>query len=277
MYILPQRSARIGAKVVTFICVASYLPASAQVYTLTDGNAQVQMNVNGMAMMQTLSVDGSPSLVGREGFWSNLGGPVAPFSGMAQQTAANAVSFFRNSIGLPVDIDYVLTGGEPGSGEATLTETAHAANFVFGAAGFSLYNYNDFNLTAHDHATFLAPDSLLQQGDDGSTLTQTCSLLPTHYEVNNPAVLLGEINQGVPTVKLSDTPAIGTLYPPAPGDVSFAFQWNLDFSPITRIDFSTTKHIYLHGAPSTVPEPNSLLLVAFGAIPGAALLKRKRR
>ena len=283
---IPQRGCSIGEWAATIcLLIAAIQPgARAQTYVLSDGNARVTLNPSNAAITQSLTIDGGPNLVGQAGYWSDIGGTIAPLASavtpgwgfMSQQVSPNHAWFGILGLFLNLGVDYEVSGGVAGSGEATILETIYVANRFYGPDRYSLYSFNNFGLTGLNRATMGADSSLLQRGDEGSELLVNTTRVPTHYEIGDTGALLGKLTAGTRALALSDTPPIGVASPGTPGNVAYALQWDLWLGPVSQTSFVTTTHISLLGIPPAVPEPNSLMLLVLGAAPSAALFRKKR-
>jgi hypothetical protein len=170
-----------------------------------------------------------------------------------------------------VRVDYLLNGGLPGSGASAIGETITINNLTGNTLDFHFFQYSDFNLNGTPNDTLAVLDRSLSglyrgafQGD-GISFTETIdagvSPSANHGMVANYPVILGSLNDGNPTTLPDIDGPIG------PGDLTFAFQWDLTIGPNGSAIISKTKSLQ-------VPEPSAAALVAVGL--GAWVLRRRK-
>jgi hypothetical protein len=262
------------------MAVAAPYAAASSPYTLTDGNARLDVQFSARPdttwsdglVTSSLTVDGDASRVANDLYaWSLPSARVA----QSQQTAANRVETLYGGLSWWYSFAYELTGGAPNSGEATIQETITLGNsFMYGALTLPLYGFADYNLSSQDQATMLAPDTLLQRGKDSSLLV-TSTIAPSHFEIGDPDALLAKI-ETQPNTNLSDSPGLGAAFPSAPGNAAYGLQWNVNVDRGLSRSFTVTKRISTMHA-STVPEPGSLALMVAGLLPALGLARRRAR
>ena len=267
------------------VCAFAWCSASnvsAQVYTLTDGNASLDIHPLDAATTQSFTVDGGSSLLNGAGYWSDLHRSVLPLGNdpettwgvISGQNAPNSAYVAYLDQFAPIGVTYELLGGAPGSGVASLKETITIANMFFGPLNFSLFGYRDFSLSDSDQAVTFDGMTMSQSGG-GRSLIETSDRPARHYEIDNPDVLLARLN-GAGRLTLSDTPAEGTPYPSTPGNAAYAFQWGMEVAPRDTLTVTTRMTIGKAGG-TTVPELASLVLLAAGGMSVAGLSLSGRR
>ena len=101
--------------------------SSAQIATLTDGNSSAQVNVGTSQGMFNWFVDGQSELA-QQWFWYRVGPaggelPINAISGpsFSQADARDLTTIYNNGL-YSVEVDYKLTGGLAGSGQADIGE-----------------------------------------------------------------------------------------------------------------------------------------------------------
>lgn len=245
----------------------------AQSYTLTDGNAQLELHPSEAATTQLLSLDGSANLVGQTGYWYGAGDPVATHAvrTLVTQAAPNELTVGYDLLNGFASVNYRLEGGAAGSGDASIIETL-TLTALWSAWVQPIFSYNDFNLSPADQAVIQADRSVAQYGDDLSLLVSG-DVAPGHYEISNAPILLAKFNGGMP-LTLTDTPVAGTPFP-VPGDIAFALQWGLQVPPNTMRSITTTKR-FAHTNPA-IPEPGSGALLFTAVLASVGHLIQRRR
>jgi len=254
-------------------------PASAQTYTLTDGNARMEINPLQANSTQAFTVDGEPNRVVNSGFWWSGGSGNAPEQPLSDirfpapilhQSAPNVLSASYGGLGLRIGVEYTLCGGVAGSGEASLIEDVTVFYHSFGPLFIILFEYNHFELDAaipQDQAAMLNPYTFVQQGSKGR-LTVTTDLQAT-YQIDDPAFLLESLFDNQPTM-LNNTPGLGKPFPPLPGEVAFAYRWRMGWAQPAFERFRITKTLGRNTQP--IPETGSLTLLAAAFLPSDGLL-----
>jgi hypothetical protein len=268
------------------VCALAWCGAStvsAQVYSLTDGNASLDIHPLDALATQSLFVDGEPSLLNGAGYWSDLHRSVLPLSTdpdttfgiVVKRVSANSVTVIYDDALAPIAVSYDLFGGSAGSGVASLKQTITVANLLFGSLNFSLFGYRDFSLSDSDQAITFDGLTISQIGG-GHSLIEAPDRPARHYEIDNPAALLARLN-GAGPLTLSDTPAEGSPYPSTPGHAAYALQWGMEIAPRDTLIVTTHMTIGKSGG-TAVPEPASLVLLAAGgiAVVGFSLCARRR-
>jgi len=248
--------------------------ATTTVFNLVDGNSTADINVGSTAGMFNWTVDGQDQLV-QQWFAYRVGstGDEIPINYLplisAVQTGGNQLSSLYGTTAFTIRLDYVLNG--QGSGMASINESITINNLGQSPLDMHFFQYSDFDILGsggNDVGALGKSGGLFNyatQGD-GSLLspffTETV-LTPgaNHGEIAfSPSILL-RLGNGVPDT-LSDFAG-----PLGPGDITWAFQWDLTIAPGSSELISKVKYL-------TVPEPSSFALVSLGLL---ALLARRRR
>src|ERR1700690_2593767 len=134
-----------------------FLPGNsiAQIVTMNDGGSSANIDLGSSAGMNNWSVLGQNQL-NQQWFWYRTGSgvaqPINMIGGLTYQTylgntGINEVVATYQNMQLSVQIDYVLSGGGVGSGNADLTETIMAVNkSTSSPLNLDFYEYSNFNL-----------------------------------------------------------------------------------------------------------------------------------
>jgi len=259
-----------------------FLPASgvAQVYTMTDGGSSATVNVNSSAGMSDWTVNNQNQL-NQQWFWyrtdNGIAQPINTISAASVQTyyngvgGVNEVTATYQNAQLTLTIDYYLTGGGVGSGNADLAENISVVNNTGSALNLNFYQYSDFNLLgsgANDSIQiFGSPGSynFAQQMTGGTAIGEVVVAPNANYaEAAYAGQTLAELN-GTANLTLNDTTSAG------PGDVTWALQWGSTIGAGQEYDISKDKSLSIE----VVPEPSTVAFIALGL--GAWGLARRRR
>ena len=176
-----------------------------------------------------------------------------------------------------IDVTYVLRGGTDGSGTADLTEIVRVENLTEAPLDFHLFEYSDFELddSWEDQSVKILGGVLAVQSGTGSpyyTESRTGAVpLPSRYQVASNAEgddsPIWESLEDEYTTTLNNTATAG------PGDLSWAFQWDVTIPAEGTFLMSKNKVI------SVVPEPSTLVMACIGLLilGGYAIRRRRRR
>ena len=155
---------------------------------------------------------------------------------------------------------YLLTGSDPGSGVSDISETIKIKNTSAGLLDFHLYEYADVDLLGLTRAV---NSSLQLTGMPVNTATQTNGVVnfsetvvtpaPSLFEAGYAAPLLSELSGGS-VYKLNDSSRAVN------GDLAWAFQWDATIGSDKTLLVS--KDLGL----TVVPEPSAIVLFGVGAI-----------
>jgi len=271
-------SATIVGVALGFAC----LQGEAQIVTLTDQNSSAQVNLGSQAGMFNWTVEGQNEL-NQQWFWLavngvNNGAPTAINNISAPTYTTVGTRLLETTYANPnysVEVDYLLTGSTPGSGNSDIGETITLANTSATAKTFHFYQYSDFNLGggASDvvqlgrnlRGNFDLADQENNNGIASTVLSETVATPgANHGEVALQGVTLAKLNNGLVPVTLADNTSAG------PGNVTWAFEWDVTVAPGAEFLISKDKSIQI----LQVPEPASLSLISLGLI---ALAARKFR
>ena len=167
-------------------------------------------------------------------------------------------------------VRFILNGGAGGSGTSDLAEQISITNTSGLVLSYHFFQYTDFDLNGSsggDTAVFNNVNNVAQS-EAGTILSETViTPAASHREIDFFANTLGSLNDGFATT-LSDTPLGLTI---GPGDVTWAFQWDVAIAPGATFLISKDKQI------TTIPEPSSFVLAAVGLIGLVVWRRRKQR
>jgi hypothetical protein len=239
---------------------------AAPVITLTDLNSVAAIDVGTQAGQFNWQVDGVNQLA-KQWFWYRIGNaPEASIDTMGapvilQNTASSLTVTYANQM-VSVQVDFLLRGGQVGSGTSDIAETISIHNLTGGALPFHFYQYADFDLNGTpdgDSVQFLGP-YVVQQTKGATMLSETVAVpASTRREAALFNQTLLRLNDGLAT-DLNNANSAG------PGNVTWAFQWDKDIAAGGSLLISKDKQL-------TVPEPMTLAVLALGG----TLLARRRR
>lgn len=250
--------------------VASVSTVPASIVFLNDGNSTASVNVDDPAGMFQWTVDGVNHL-NQQWFWYRVGsGPQAPINTISAaswtKSAANKLNtLYANNI-LSVEINYTLTGG--GIGSADIDEGIKIHNFTSIPLTLSFYQYSDFNLlnTPVGDTVWMDASQAFQWKDATQVAEGIIAPNATAFEANYTGGASSTLFKldNVSDLVLNGSSSAG------PGDVTWAFQWNLTVPAEGDEVITKDKLLNIY----VIPEPSALTFVALGF--GALLLLRRR-
>jgi hypothetical protein len=252
----------------------------AQVVTMNDGGSSATIDLGSSAGMNNWSVLGQNQL-NQQWFWYQTDGGIAqPINTISAPTVQTylgnngineVIATYQNSQ-LSIEIDYILSGGGAGSGNADITESIMAVNKnTSSSLTLNLFEYSNFNLlqSGNNNITIFGNPvtgyNFVQQ-TSGSTAIQEGIISPNanHAEAANLNQTLNELNSHAGLV-LNDTASAG------PGNVTWAFQWDQTIDAGGQLDIFKDKNLSI----SMVPEPSIVAIIAMGAGALGLALRRK--
>jgi hypothetical protein len=252
----------------------------AQVVTMNDGGSSATIDLGSSAGMDNWSVLGQNQL-NQQWFWYQTDGgvakPINTIGGLTYQTYSGdtgineVVATYQNSQ-LSIEIDYLLSGGGVGSGNADITETIAAKNLSgSNPLNLNLYEYSNFNLlqSPNNNVTiFGAPVTgynYVQQTSGSTAITEAITSPNANYaEAANYNQTLNELNTQSGLVFNDNTTA-------GPGNVTWAFQWDQTIAAGDQLDIFKDKSLSI----AMVPEPSTVAIIALGAGVLGLALRRK--
>jgi hypothetical protein len=181
------------------------------------------------------------------------------------QPDARTLDIVYNNGSLSVEVDYLLTGGLPGSGKSDVSESIRINNLTDAGLDFHFFEYSDFDLTSADTTVLrFGPNQFFvadQRGEPGGFQETVVTPAANHAEAAIFPLTMKRLNDANPTT-LNDNTTAG------PGDTTYAFEW--DFTLGARSSFLISNDESIN-----IPEPSPLALFFLGLI--ALGLKSRRK
>ena len=163
---------------------------------------------------------------------------------------------------LQVETTFGLAGGTEGSGRAGLAEQIDITNTGTSTISFSFFQYVDFNLggTTFDTGSIANGNTAFQSDLDGTTsVSETVATpMPDAFQMSEYPSIADLFGNGV-VDNLDGSDSV------AAGDVSWAFQWDLELGAGDTFQISKNKTL--------APSPGSMALLGMGGLIAA----RRRR
>jgi hypothetical protein len=251
------------------------LPSRGTIWTLTDLNSSAKVIDNAQSGMFQWNVDGVNQL-GQQWFWYRIGSSggqssidtiSAPNSSMSD--ARHLSTMYQNQT-FSISLTYTLTGGTAGSGQSTIGEAIDIHNLTATPLDFHFFQYSDYDLNGGPSGDVAQlsknGQGLFNEADQskGNVTMSENTIVPgaNHGEAALFNTILVGLNGGAP-YQLNDN-----VGPTAPGDATWAFEWDKSIAGGGDLVISKNKQIM-----PIVPEPGALALGCLGLL---ALLFRKR-
>ena len=259
------------------LCLAAAsVPASPIV--LVHDNSQIRMDPVSQTGIYQWQVDGKNYLQ-QQWWWYRVGGTGPESSvdtlnlvGQPTLTDSNgdgvndtAVIDYADLQGrMTLELTHSLRGGVVGSGVSDLGEQILVQNTsLTSRLDLHLFQYVHMALSSGSDSVEFDGKSLVMQTDSTGAMyaEEVVTGRPQHHEANVSPVTLTKLNDNVATI-LNDSNSAG------PGDVTWAFQWDLSLAPGASYIISKDKTL-------TVPEPATLALLGGGV--AVALVSRRKK
>jgi hypothetical protein len=247
--------------------------ANAQAVVLEDGNSRATFaDLSSAAGMNNWFVDGVDHLF-QQWFWYRIGATAeAPINtlGLVGHVVSNTnfdprpdtlVANYSNGT-LSAELTFGLQGGSAGDGMSDVLEQIVLVNLGNQAMDLSFFQYSDFDLngTSGFDSVFIPNGNIAQQSEGGTVFQETVvTPAASHWQAAGFPTLLNLLGDAAPTV-LNDFGG-----PLGPGDMTWAYQWDITLAPGQSFLISKDKLI--------TPAPGALALLGLG---GLAMARRRR-
>jgi len=247
--------------------------ASAGFFTLVDSNSTATFDTASAGNNNSWVVDGVNHLF-QQAFWFRVGLnseeslhllPIA-VEGITDtdfDLDPDTLYVRYTGAGFTTEVRYTLAGGSAGSLASDIGEQISIHNVSPNPLDFHFFQYVDFDLlgTAEGDTAVFVNSNTVKQTEGISSISETVIIpLPSHREIAFFDATLIKLNDALPTT-LIDLPAVGA--PLGPGDVTWAFQWDVTIAPGQTFQISKDKNL------TGVPEPASLILMSLAAVMGS--------
>jgi hypothetical protein len=251
--------------------------APAGVYTLTDNNSAVQLDVGVPTGLTVWSVDGI-NQAAQHSLWYRVGasGPESSISTLGTPTVTttgNSLTAEYTTAQFTLTLLYTLLGGGPGSGVSSLSEQITVQNSSGSALDFHFFRYTDFDVggdPAGDSVELMLGPGMFyiaRQSQPGVGVEET---------VNTPAAVAGQAGVGTANLDaLTDAnpTTLNNTVTAGPGDVNYILEFVRTLAPEgvgSSVYFASQMGFELQ----IIPEPSAFAFFALG-IAGFVLLHRR--
>jgi hypothetical protein len=256
--------------------LASASVASADV-TLTDGNSTLSINPSSSSGVNSWLVEGQQQLF-TQWFWYRVGEvgagtreySIDTLSAPTVTSSANSATISYIGSDFDLSVTYNLGGGVGGSGQSTLNEDILIVNKTGSLLDLQFFQYSDFDLAgnAENDSVQMVPtnspfmlaiqwdgDIQLQEEIDDGEGTVTLNPFASRGAINENSTIYTSLQDSAVT-DLSTT--VGGIV--GPGDVEFAFQWDLAIAANDSVTISKIKTLNV----TVIPEPATGALSLMG-------------
>lgn len=246
---------------------------------LADGNSVARVDDSSSAGMTDWVVDGTDQMF-QQWFWYRINtdadteeSSIHTLGNMQsavfdtnpfEDARPDTLALMYSGRGISIQPTWSLVGGSNGSGVSDMGESIVITNDRRTAISITFFQYSDFDLNgtaANDNVRAVPPNfNTVVQFEAGVALSETVvSPRPDAYEVNLFPVTRNRLDDGF----VDNLTNVGG--PVGPGDVTWAFQWDLTIPAGGSVVINKDKGI--------VPAPGALALVGLGGL----LAARRRR
>lgn len=256
-------------------------------YSLTNGGSTATVNVGntGTLGMNSWTVLGNANQLNQQWFWYSVNGstpqPINTISAAtvyneapSDPTLDNLGVLYQQTGGLEVFAQFTLGGNGNTSGSADFTEGVYVINNSSQAINLSFYQYSNFNLLMNNNNSVTVFGSLAKGYTGAQQTTGGPGGTAIGEAIVGPDANAAEAGFATSTMSdvLSGSLTDGTNPSAGPGDVAWAFQWNVtQLAPGGMLDL--TKDLGL--TVNIVPEPSTLALIALGMAALGLAFRRK--
>ena len=251
--------------------------ASAHLLAVTDENSTIEIDPHTESGLRTWQVDGVNHLF-EQWFWYGVGatGPEASLDtlNLIQEELQGSDTIHLAYAGalLNVDVLYALQGQSAGA--SRIDEWVTLQSTSQDPLALRWFEYTDLDLAGTsegDSAALAAPGTIVQSEGAASITVASLSQVPTHWQIGEFPSILGLLSDDdpIPTILADGVSPLG------PGDLTFAWQYNLLLAPSGEsLQLHRTHTLGPFGQPQPVPEPASVSLLGLGL--GALIVRRRR-
>ena len=247
------------------------------IVTLTDASSTAQFDLGSDQGMNAWTVNGVNQLV-RQWFWYRLGpnggqSPINALGNLFYHTSdtnydgTDETLYVRyTGAQLKAEGTFMLTGAGPGRPKSDVAESLKLTNLTSAPMDLHFFQYVDLSLggDAQDWSVTINGGNTAEQADMGTYVSETVlTPRPSHYQVDYAPNIYNLLTSGSP-LTLNDNGG-----PLGPGDLSWAFQWDVTLGPAG----SGNDVLLISKDKQIVPEPATLALLALG---GLAMIRRRR-
>lgn len=271
--------------ILAFACLAVDLAVcgdvKAHTYSLTDGNASVEIGADDSFGMGEWTVDGQKQM-NQQQFWFRKGSSggekkISTLNLLSEdQPAANLLNVLYGNSHFSIEINYTLTGGASGSGYASIGEQIKITNISADPLDFHFFQYVDFDLGGSDagDTLYLSQnimglfDAAYQNKGSFYFADEIISPGANRAQVNEQTaglVLLTSLNNGTPTTLNNDGG-------PVTGDAAWALQWDMTIPVGGFFQIAISKSAYT----TPIPEPSTMTILVIGVLAGAMVGRIKK-
>jgi hypothetical protein len=260
--------------VLAALIIAPGVYAQSPTYTLEDLNSMVEFSPGSQDGQFKWWVD-DVNYLSKQWFWYRVGNegqeysidtllmPKEPKLLDANFNDGNdvlSVRYVSSTNSFMVDLIFTLTGAPWGSQTSDLAETIIITNTGTTPLDFHFFQYVDLNLgfESQDTVRFMN-DNTVRQTSVGGPMASETVITPTssHREIDYVPNTLGRLNDTLPTT-------LNDFSGPLTGDVSWAYQWDVEIAPKMGFVISKDKQI--------TPEPATVAFLAVGSL---VILRRR--
>jgi hypothetical protein len=262
---------KFGAWTLAWCLVGGTSPAWSHEIMTTNNNSTITVDPHSVFGLREWTVDGTNHMFEQQ-FWVRRVGvddreiSLNTLALVAEEVpAANQIALTYSGAGLQVDILYTLVGGASASGKSRIDETLILTNLGNQPLLLALFAETDLDVndTLDGDVAFGGVGGITQT-EGATTVVVAGSPTPNAFQIA-PAL---EIFTSLEDAQVTNLNNSGS--PSGPGDVAFAFQWNLNVPAGGAVAIALNKQ--------TVAAPSTLLLLGFAlAWLGARALTRQRR
>lgn len=254
--------------------LASSMPASAAIITLTDGNSSVDVNdTTGAA--ENWYVDSFGDQLFTQRYFYRIGNSGGE-SDLSSLTLSNASVLGGRYLDLQytgssftLDITYALNGGSNGSGVSVLSQDVEITNTSGSTLDLHFFQYNDFDLFGIGGQTVTQTNAnTVTQSNSNTILSEQIGTpAPDLFQVDGYPVLINALNDSSATTLNGNSTYSG--------DATWAWQWDFSLASNDSVVIGEDLRLEITSV-SEVPVPAAVWLFASGLLGLAGIARRKK-